>query len=877
MRLIHRVRRRLRSLLRRGEMEADLSEELRFHLEYQIAENIAAGMTPDCAYRAALGELGGMEQIKEECRDMRRIQWLEASVQDIRFAARTFRKQPGFTFSVLAVLASGIAAATAIFSVVNGVLLTPLPYRAPESLVRIFGTWEHGSREGISPPNFSDYREQNNSFESIAGVSIATPLLNLKAAGEPEQVRGRNVTAGFFATLGVQPLLGREFRRADEAWKGPAAVILSYDLWQHQYGAKTSVLGEHLNINGVPHTVVGVLPPFFNFLGSTDLFTPVQYNPVPGMRSARILIVIGRLKVGSDLQRAQSELDILARVLREEHSQFNRGWSARAAPLTDEVVRDVRNGLQMLLGAIGLVILLVSASIASMMLSHAAGRQSEISVRLALGASRSRLVRQLITESMLLALTGGVIGCVLGYWCLEFIKRFGPAAIPRLAEATIDLRVLAFTFAISMLTGLAFGLGPALRAGRFEISQELKAGGRTVTKQFGLRDILVVSQVTVSVVLLIGAGLLIRSLFRLEAVNPGFRASNILTTRIALPGSKYSDGVGGKATTFWHEAIRSVQAIPGVESAAVTSELPLAGLNNPTPRTATASGGEPHHVYIRSVSPSYWTVMRIPLYKGRFLSPDDRKATQRVVVINEQFRKDVFGDQEPTGKLLTFDFQERQEKENYQAVVVGVVGDVRHTSLAAPPFREAYLPLDQGPLFNYDMVVRTSTNPKSISGDLKKAIWSLDRDESVGPLRTMEEVVDLGLAQPKFRGYILGGFAGVALVLSAAGLYGLLSFLVTQRKREIGIRIALGAAPADVIRLIVGKGIGLTATGLLIGFLAAFGVTRFMSTLVYGIGSADPMTFIAGGAGLLLVAFLACCLPARRAMRLNPVDVLRAE
>lgn len=778
---------------------------------------------------------------------------------------------------MLAILAFGVGSTTAIFSIVNGVLLTALPYRAPANLVRVFGTWEHGSREGVSPPDFVDYRQRNTSFESLAGASNFTPLLNLKAAGDPEQVRSRTVTAGFFSTLGVQLLFGREFRQEDEIWKGPPVAILSYGLWQRQYGGNPSIVGGPLTINGVSFTVVGISPPFFNFLGPTDIFTPVQFNPAPALRSARILIPIGRLKPDSDLRRAQAELDLIARRLQEENAQFDRGWSATAAPLTEEVVKDVRPGLMLLLGAIGLVILLVSASIASMMLSHAASRQSEISVRVALGASRARVVRQLISESLLLALTGGGIGCAAAYWAVELIKRFGPASIPRLAEVSIDARALAFTLAVSVIVGLAFGLEPALRAGRLDIGESLKAGSRTVTRRLGLRDVLVVSEVAVSVVLLIGAGLLVRSLIRLENVNPGFQASNILTTRIALPGSKYSDGTGTKVTAFWREAIRRVESIPGVENAAVTSELPLSGLNNPTPRMATTPGGKSHLLYLRSVSSGYWNAMRIPLRAGRLLSPDDRRNTPRVVVINEQFRKDVFGDRDPIGQRLTFDFQERLETENYQAVIVGVAGDVRHTSLASPPFREAYLPLEQSPLFNYDLVVRTVVSPKSVAGSLRKAIWSLDRDEPIGTLRTLEEVVDLGLTQPKFRGYVLGAFAGMALILSAAGLYGLLSILVSQRNREIGVRMALGALPTDILRLVLGKGIGLTAAGLGIGLLMAFALARLMSTLVYGIGLGDPVTFIAGSGVLLFVALLASYFPARRAMDLNPVDVLRSE
>jgi predicted permease len=856
-------------------MDAELNEELRFHVERQIAENLAAGMTADEARRTALVELGGVEQIKEDCRDMRRTQWLESSLQDARFAMRTFSKRPGFTLTVLTILALGIGSATAIFSIVNGVLLTALPYRTPSKLVRIYGAWEHGSREGISPPDFADYRQRATTFESLAGASITTPLLNLKAVGDPEQVRSRNVTAGFFSTLGVRPLLGREFKTQDEVWKAPPVAILSYGLWQRQYGGRASVVGEHLAINAVSYEVVGVLPPFFNFLGSTDLFTPIQYNPAPGMRSARILIVIGRLR--STLSSAQSELDLLSRRLQTEYAQFDRGWSAASSPLTDEVVKDVRVGLEMLLGAIALVILLVSASIASMMLSHAASRQSEICVRVALGASGARLIRQLITEGLLLTLFGGALGCLVGYFGIELIKQFGPANIPRLSDARIDTTALAFAFILSVLVGLGVSLEPALRTGRTSIADELRAGSRTVTGKFRLREILVLSEMVVCVVLLVGAGLLIRSLIRLEDVNPGFQATNVLTTRLALPSSKYSDGVGAKVTAFWNDAIREIEAIPGVQSAAVTSELPLGGLNNPSPRNATADGREPHHVYLRSVSPNYWNVMRIPLLAGRYLISDDRKTSQRVIVINEALRRDVFGDRDPIGQRLTFDFQERNEKENYQAIVVGVAGDVRHTSLAAAPFREAYIPMDQSPLFNYDIVVRTTINPKSIAGDLRSAIWSLDRDESVGPVRTLEDVVGLDLAQPKFRGYVLASFAAMALILSASSLYGLLGFLVAQRSREIGVRMALGAMPADIFRLIVSTGLSLAMGGVLAGLLIAFGLVRFLDTLVYGIGFGDPVTFIAGALVLIVVAVLASYVPARRAVNLSPVDVLRAE
>ncbi|HWW85537.1 MAG TPA: ABC transporter permease [Vicinamibacterales bacterium] len=879
MRWLKTLAYQLRSTVRRERADAELHDELRFHVERQTDEYIKTGMSREEARLAARRTLGGLEQIKEECRDTDRIPWLETLVQDVRFAIRTFRRRPGFALSALTILAFGVGSSTAIFSVVNGVLLTPLPYRDPGRLVRIFGAWEHGSREGISPPDFADYRDQNTAFESVAAATNSTPLLNLKTSGEPEQVPSRAITSAFFSTLGIQPLVGREFRRDEEQWGGPRVAILTYGLWQRRFGGDSAVVGGPLTINGLPYTIVGVLPPFFNFLGSAELFTPVQPNPVPEMRESRIFVMIGRLRAGVDAAGAQNELDVLARRLLAEYPKFDRGWSAKAAPLTNEVVRDVKPALLMLLAALGLVVLLVSANVAGLMLAQAASRRAEISLRMALGASRGRVIRQLMTESLTLAFVGGALGCAVGYYSVQLLKRFGPVGIPRLGDVTVDVRVLAFTLIVTTIMGVLFGLEPAWRAGRVNLAERMSRGGRAVTRAGGLRNGLVLAEVTISVVLVLGAGLAIRTLLRLEHTNPGFQTTNILTTRLALPGAKYNDG--DKLTTFWDTAIERIETIPSVASAAITSELPLGGMNNPTPKTATTAEGKPYLLYLRSVSPNYVDAMQIPLRKGRMFSRDDRRDAPRVVVINEQFQQDVFGAENPIGQRLTFNFQERAEKDNYQAVIVGVVGNVHHTSLATPAFREAYMPVAQSPLLNYDLVVRTKVDPTSIATALRQAVWSIDSDQSIGPLRTVEDVIDLGLAQPKFRGIVLGAFALVALVLAAAGLYGLLSFLVAQRQREIGLRISLGASPGQVVWLILNKGMALTLGGVCVGWVASLGLARVLSrvlpSLVPAGGAADPLVFLLATSVLLVVAFAACYLPACRAARLDPIQALRVD
>ena len=804
------------------------------------------------------------------------LRWFESLTQDVTFAVRTLRRRPGFTFGVLAILAIGLGASAAVFALVNRVLLSPLPYRDPSALVRVYGTWENGAREGISPPDFTDVRRANTSFERVAAAANSTPLVSLTGAGEPEQIATRGITAGFFATLGVTPLLGREFREDEEVFRGPRVLILGYAIWQAQFNGATDIVGRAISVNGTPWTVVGVLPPFFNFVGGGDLFTPVQANPVPLMRGVRNLVVVGRLKSGVTVEQAGREMRLLAERAAQAYPEVDRGWGTRIVSLSDDVVGDARPGLLMLVATVGLLIVLMSANVASLVLSRSVARSAEIAVRLSLGASRGRIVRQLLTENVLLCLLGGAAGCGLAVGGVSLITRFGPAALPRLGDVSVDWRVVLVALLVSGAMGVVVGLEPAWRAFRHDVADGMR-GARTTARGNPTRDALVLVEVAVSVMLLIGAGLLGRSLLHLERVDPGFAPQHVLTARIAVPPGKYSDATGERLGQFWRDLIDRVDQIPAVASAALTSELPLGGLNNPSPRTATAPAGRPYLTYLRSVSPAYADAMRIPLRAGRFLSDTDDKQHRRVVVINELFARDVFGNRDPVGQTITFNFRDRADTMDYQAVVVGVVGSIRHVSLATPPFREAFLPYRQSPLTSYSLVIRTSADPASLAAPLRRLVSTVDPNQAIGQIQPLATVVSAGLAQPKFRGYLLAAFATFALLLAAGGLYGLLTVMIAQQTREIGIRAAIGASRRDIVALVLraslrptigGVGAGLAAGALLVGSLRP---------LVFGISAWDPATFAVAPIVLVIVALVASYAPARRAAAVDPAVALRAD
>ena len=570
-------------------------------------------------------------------------------------------------------------------------------------------------------------------------------------------------------------------------------------------------------------------------------------------------------------------MDALADRSRREYAEVNRGWGVRLVPLPDEIVGDVRAGLLMLVGAIGMLVVLMSANVASLVLSQNVARSGEIAVRMSLGASHARIVRQLLTETVLLCVAGGAAGCALSFAGVALVKRFGPPSIPRLSEVTVDWRVTLVAFAVAAAMGVLVGLQPAWRAFHHDVAEGMR-GGRTSTRRSSLRDTLVLVEVAVSVTLLIGAGLLVRSLMNLERVDPGFSPRRVLTARLAVPPGKYSDATGEKLVLFWSGLLDRIEAIPGVERAALTSELPLGGLNNPSPRTGAAPGGQPFATDLRSVSPGYADAMRIPLRSGRFFTSADGKQGQRVVVINEKFARDVFGTAVPLGQTITFNFRDRADTSDYQAAVIGVIGSIRHASLASTPSREAFLPYSQSPLNSYSIAARTrADDPSAVVRPLRDVVSSIDPMQSIGQIQTLDNIVSSGLAQPKFRGYLLAGFASFALLLAVGGLYGLLALMVAQQSKEIGVRVAVGASSWDVVALVLRASLRPTIGGVVMGLMAGASLVSTLRTLIFGVGVWDPTSFVVAPMVLLIAAVGASYIPARRAAAVDPVVALRAD
>lgn len=791
-------------------------------------------------------------------------------LKDLRVAVRGYLREPGFTLTAVATLALGIGAATAIFSVVKGVLVTPLPLEEPDRLVWAVGVWEQGDDEGTSPPDFYDYRERSGTFASLAAFSTFQPPYNLTGQGRPVPLQGRLASAGFFRTLGVRPVLGREFTRDEETPGSGKVVMLSHALWRSSFGADSSVVGTAVTLNGTPYTVVGVLPELPDFLGSPDVWTAMQLD-VPTLRRVRFTRMIGRLGEATSLQSAQDEMSSIAGRLEEEHPATNETWDIRLVPLTEQVVGPVRTALMVLLGGVVALLLVACVNVANLLLARAADRDDEFAVRAALGASRSRLAGLVMKEALVLALAGGAAGVMLAWAGVEVLSSMAPPDLPRMDSVGMDPAVLAFALGLSVATGLLFGGKPAWRNWGSRMVEALKDGGRTATSEEGFRSFLVVGQVAATLVLLVAAGLLGRSLWRLYTVDPGFSSDGVLVTRMTAPASKYDTEV--KRANFWTRLTRRVGEIPGVLSAGISTEIPLSGQRNPTAFTAFEPGGDSLVINIRSVTPEYLSTLGIPLLEGRHLSPRDRRDAPPVAVINRRMARDFFPEEDPVGESLVFDFGEGP----YEAEIVGVVGNVRHSGLSEQPFREAYFPAGQTPLLTYNLLVRAEGDPTRLAPAVRQAVWSVDSDQPVREFRTMGDVVSASLAQPRFRAVLLGVFAVLALLLSVVGLYGLLTYRVTQRRREIGIRMAMGAGERDIVEMVLGHGLKLTAVGLAVGLAGSLVVTRFLQSLLYQVGPLDPLSF--GGVSVLMVtaAVVGSWVPAARAARLDPMEALRWE
>jgi putative ABC transport system permease protein len=861
----------------------DLAEEIRTHLALETEQNIEAGMSPEEARYAALRAFGSVTLSKEDSRTMWGFRSLETLWQDVRFGGRMLIKNPTFTIVAVLALALGIGANSAIFSVVNTVLLRPLPYKEPDRLMTV---WEDNSRHGYprdtpAAANFIDWRDQNQVFEGMA--AMAELSFNLTGGGEPERIDGRRVSANLFPLLGVEPQLGRAFLSEEDRPGAQRVVIMSHGLWQRRFGSDQNIIGRPLTLNGESYTVVGVMPPQFQFPTRGDeLWVPIAFDSREAANRGRhYLEVVARLKSGVTPQQAQAEMNTIAARLQQQYPEQNTGLGAAVVPLHEQVVGDIKPALLVLLGAVGFVLLVACANVANLLLARAAVRQKEIATRIALGASRLRLMRQFLTESILLAVLGGGLGLLLSLWGVNLLKAFIPENISQAKAVTIDARVLGFTLLVSLLTGLIFGLAPAVQASNLNLNETLKEGGRDSaagSRGNRIRGLLVVAEVAVSLVLLIGAGLLINSFLRLRNVDPGFRADNLLTMRIVLSAQKYPDRE--RRAVFYDELLRRVESLPGVKSAAVANWIPLVSQGDSIGVTIEGrpapAPGQANIVVTRVVSPHYFETMGIQLLRGRQFAEQDRVDSPPVAVISETMARRYWPGEDPTGKRIA---PGRPESADDWVTVVGVMKDVRQFELNADPKPQMYLSYEQGWSFfaPSHLVVRTEAEPRSLAATVRGAVWSIDKDQPVSNISTMEDVLSESIARQRFSMLLLGIFAAVALLLAAVGLYGVMSYSVAQRTHEIGIRMALGAQTRDVLKLAVGQGLKLVLIGVVLGLVAAFILTRVLASLLYGVSATDPITFITISLVLISVALLASYIPARRATKVDPLIALRYE
>jgi len=871
---------RIRGIFWGRRLDKDFEQELEIHLAMLTEENIRQGMAPQEAKRTARLRLGGLTQLREMHRELRGLPRVETFFQDIRYALRMLRKNPGFAIAAVMTLALGIGGNTAIFTVINAVLLRPLHFQNPERLVTL---WESNpqqemDRATVSPPNFVDWRTQSQTLEHIAAYRYWGFVL--AGGGEPERITGARVSASLFPLLGVKPILGRTFLPGEDRFGSSPVVLIREGLWRRRFGADPRLIGKSLTLNGGSYTVVGILPSDFK-LPDAEVCVPPALEPYAmTQRGSRALTVLAGLKPGLTLTQARAEMHTIARRLQRQYPEANAGWDVTILPLHEEMVAHVQPALLVLGGAVAFVLLIACANVANLLLARATSREQEIAVRIALGASRSRLIRQLLTESVLIALLGGALGLLLAQQGTDLLVTLSAADLPRTGQIGIDRYVLAFTLLLSLVTGLGFGLAPAWHASQPDLNQSLKEGrGRATgsTRLSPLRNAAVVCEVALALVVIIGAGLLVRSFVGLLAVEPGFNPANVLTMTISLPESKYPEG--HQKVTFFQQLLQRVNTLPGVASAGLVSHLPLAGrsLNadfTVEGRSLLSSGQSPLADYV-SVSPDYFRVMQIPLLAGRQFTERDVMGTTPVVVINEIMARRFWPNQNPLGRRLILGSTIGADQT--PRAVVGVVGNVRSAGLESEPGPTMYVPYHQNPWPTMSAVIRAAGDPMRLVAAVRKEVLALDSDQPVYNVRPLEDVLGASLAARRFQMLLLGIFAAVALIMAAIGVYAVMAEVVMQRTHEIGIRMALGARPRDVLMLVVGRGIRMTLIGVAIGLAGALALTRWMSSLLFGVTATDPVTFAIVSLVLTGVALLACYIPARRASRLDPIVAVRYE
>jgi len=802
---------------------------------------------------------------------------------DIAYALRSLRNYPLFSAVAVLTLALGIGVNTAIFTVVQGVLLRPLPYPDPDRLMML---WTYNPRQGFDKdvgtyPNFEDWRRDSRSFERMSAYFGAS--MTLTGSGDPAQVRGARVTHEFFETLGVTPGWGRAFTATHGQAGGERVVVLGHRFWQRRFGAEPAIVGRTIVLNGISHEVLGVMPETFVYPETAEFWVPLapvgQFEQLFTARGSYWLTIIGRLKPGITRPAAQSEMDAIASRLEEYPS--NAGIGLRLVPMHEEIVGDVRRPLLILLGAVSLVLLIACANVANLLLTRAAARQRELAIRAALGAGRRRLVRQMLTESTILGLLGGAGGLLLAAWCMDLLHTLAPVGVPRLAGIGIDWRVLAYAALASLATGLLFGMVPALHAARRDSAAQLREGGRTGTDGAGgrrLRVALAVGELALALMLLVGAGLLVRSFIALSSQDAGFATSRVLALGLDLPQARYADD--DRVIAFYEQLMERLAALPGVESVGAGSSLLLSRLPGSASisiqgRTPLPDDAQNIPVPYDTVTPAFFSTLQIPLRRGRMLTTADSAQSLPVVLVNESFVRRFFLGEDPIGRRVTFG-NPTQADTRWQTIV-GVVADTKRGGFEREPWAETYFPMRQAATGRMLVFLRTAGDPVALAGAAHSAVWALDPNQAVASVRTVDELLAQADANRRFTTLLLGVFAGVALLLAAIGVYGVLAYATAQRTQEIGIRMALGADRGMVLRMVLTGGVKIAAAGLILGIAGALGVTHVLSGLLFGISPRDPLTFAVVPALLLVVALAACWIPARRAVRIEPVLALRGE
>ena len=869
-------------------VQREVDEELRFHLDMKTKELTDAGLPPAEALRQAQAQFGDIEYTRRymhstdrgRMHQEQRAELTDELRQDVAFSFRQLARNRGFTAIALITLALGIGANTAIFSVVRGVLLRELPYAEPARLVRVFSTFD-GYQKAVSPADFNDWSKQSKTLSAMAASSVTTT--NLTGSGTAERFEQASVSANMFQLLGVRPTLGRAFAPGEDAESAPRVVILSDGLWRTRFGAERTIIGRQITLDGYPTEVVGVAPPEMRYPATVDMWVPTRFSPrelSDAGRGTRWLDVTARLAPNATPEQARAELAAIAHRIALQDPRHNTGHGTRLIDLRDEIVGDVKPALIILLVAVGFVLLIACANVASLLLGRTAARETELAVRTALGAGRGRLIRQLLTESICLATMGGMLGLALAIWGTRLIITLAPDDIPRLYDIRVDAWVLLFTLGATAVAALLFGSIPALQAATGRLATTLREGNRGSRTRPGsarARGALVVGEITLALMLLAGAGLLLRSFARLRDVSPGFQAARVATFTVTLPPVKYD--TPERQREFGASLLEKVRTIPGVDSAGLTFGLPLSGTGfvlsfDVIGRPAPAPNAEPV-AEVRVASSGYFGAMGIPVKRGRTFTDADRSGAPLVLVISEETARRYFPGEDPIGKRIQFGW--RRDSVRLAGEIVGVVGDVRQSSLSGELTPHAYAAFEQWPVEELTVAMRTRSDPAAALRAAHAVVESLDRDLPVYDAVTLDRIVTRSLGQPKFYLLLLAVFAALAMVLAAVGIYGVMAYTVQQRTREIGIRMALGASADRVVAMVVGRGLALAVLGVALGTAGAYAVTRVLRSLLYGVSERDPLTFGAVAILLGVVALLASWIPARRAARVDPLAAMRAE